>query len=93
MFGIPGEVFWPTAAFGALILLISGVVAVFRFLPRPKSRAVDQPEREALEELDQLRARISELEERLDFAERLLGRQREGERLGPPGEKRDGTSR
>ena len=91
MFGIPGEVFWPTAAFGAVILLVFGGVALLRFLPQPKSRALNQPEREALEglqarlgQLDQLQERISELEERVDFAERLLAKQREGERLSLP---------
>ena len=36
-----------------------------------------------LAELDQLKQRVGELEERVDFAERLLARQREGERLPP----------
>lgn len=34
--------------------------------------------------VDALRSRLSELEERLDFAERLLAQHREGERLPPP---------
>jgi hypothetical protein len=34
--------------------------------------------------LDEMQRRVAELEERLDFAERLLARQREGERLAPP---------
>ncbi|HTO72933.1 MAG TPA: hypothetical protein VMJ30_03895 [Gemmatimonadales bacterium] len=34
-----------------------------------------------LAELDQVHDRMAELEERLDFAERLLGQQREAERL------------
>lgn len=34
-------------------------------------------------ELEQGQARVLELEERLDFAERLLVRQREAERIGP----------
>ncbi len=34
-------------------------------------------------ELDELKRRVAELEERVDFAERLLARQREGERLPP----------
>jgi len=93
MFGIPGDVFWPTAALGTIILLVFGGVALLRLLPRPKSRALDQPEREALEDLrarlgqlDQLQERIGELEERVDFAERILGKQRESERLPPPRE-------
>jgi len=91
MFGIPGEVFWPTAAFGAIILLVLGGVVLLRFLPQPKSRLMHQPEREALEDLqvrlgqlDQLQERIGELEERVDFAERILAKQREGERLALP---------
>jgi hypothetical protein len=32
-------------------------------------------------ELEQMQFRVAELEERLDFAERLLGQQREPERL------------
>ncbi|HYT89776.1 MAG TPA: hypothetical protein VEL76_13795 [Gemmataceae bacterium] len=91
MFGIPGEVFWPTVAFGAIILLVFGGVVLLRFLPHPKSRVLEQPDREALEDLrlrlgqlDQLQERIGELEERVDFAERLLAKQREAERLGLP---------
>lgn len=34
--------------------------------------------------LEDLQRRVAELEERLDFAERLLARQREAERLVPP---------
>jgi polyhydroxyalkanoate synthesis regulator phasin len=36
-----------------------------------------------LAELDELKRRVGELEERVDFAERLLARQREQERLQP----------
>ena len=32
----------------------------------------------------ELERRVSELEERLDFAERMLAKQRDPERLGPP---------
>ena len=91
MFGIPGDVFWPTAAFGTIILLVFGGVALLRFLPHPKSREADQPEREALEDLqvrlgqlDQLQERLGELEERVDFTERILAKQREGDRLSLP---------
>jgi len=37
-----------------------------------------------LGELDDLRKRLGEVEERLDFAERLLTKQRETERIVPP---------
>ncbi len=39
---------------------------------------------ELLEELRQLRAETAELAERLDFAERLLAKHREADRLAPP---------
>ncbi len=60
--------------------------------PELKSRVVDPTEQgQTLEdvearlgELDQLKQRMSELEERVDFAERLLAKQREAQRLGPP---------
>jgi hypothetical protein len=41
--------------------------------------------RAALEsEVQQLRTEVGDLSERMDFAERLLAKQREGERLAPP---------
>jgi hypothetical protein len=37
-----------------------------------------------LAEMDELRRRLTEAEERLDFAERLLAKERDAERLAPP---------
>ena len=37
-----------------------------------------------LDDVDDLQRRVSELEERVDFTERLLAKQRDGERLPPP---------
>jgi hypothetical protein len=37
-----------------------------------------------LVEVDELKRRLSEVEERLDFAERLLARERDPDRLAPP---------
>jgi len=97
MFGIPGDVFWPTAAFGALISLVFSGVALLRLLPHSKDRTLEPAERETLEELrlrlaqvDELQQRVGELEERVDFAERILAQQHESERLGLP---RDETAR
>ena len=91
MFGIPGDIFWPTAALGTIISLVFAGVALLRLLPKPKSRVMDQPGREALEELharlgqlDQLQERVGELEERVDFAERILAKQRDDDRLALP---------
>jgi hypothetical protein len=36
------------------------------------------------EQLDEVQKRLGEVEERLDFAERMIAQQRESERLGPP---------
>jgi len=38
-------------------------------------------------ELDEARGRIAAVEERLDFAERMLAKQREPDRLAPPRER------
>ncbi len=39
---------------------------------------------QVLSDLDQVRQRLAELEERLDFTERLLTKEREANRLAPP---------
>jgi hypothetical protein len=39
---------------------------------------------EVLAALDDLRREVAELAERVDFTERLLAKQRDAERLGPP---------
>jgi len=93
MLGIPE---WAIGV-GVIILFIAAAQVLVRLLlpgiarPDLKARVADSTERgQALEdvqvrlgELDQLKQRISELEERVDFAERLLSKQREGQRLGP----------
>jgi hypothetical protein len=86
-----GRGVWPTVSFAAIIVLVFGGLVLLRILPHPKSRVLEQPEREALDDLrlrlgqlDQLQDRVGELEERVDFAERLLTNQRESERPGLP---------
>lgn len=81
--GIPPEVLWPTLSFGAIIVLVFGGIVALRLLPRRKPHRDDAELQDRLAEFDQLAQRVAELEERLDFAERLLAQQREGERLGP----------
>jgi hypothetical protein len=49
-----------------------------------KHGAVPPAAESVLAEVDELRRRLSEVEERLDFAERLLAKGREGERLAQP---------
>ncbi len=98
MFGLPMEIVGPVVGFAAIIFSIAaGVVTVRLVTSKIKqheliSRGSGPTERDhALEdvqsrlgELDQLTQRVSELEERVDFAERLLAQPREGPRLKPP---------
>ncbi len=90
----------PEWAIGVVVILLvsAGLVLLVRWLQPEVARSglnsglADSTERsQALEdvhvrlgELDQLKQRMSELEERVDFAERLLAKQRESQRLGPP---------
>jgi hypothetical protein len=53
-------------------------------LPDDVRSEVDAMRADVLSELQQLRTEVSELSERMDFAERLLAKQRDGERLAPP---------
>jgi Tfp pilus assembly protein PilO len=97
MFALPMEIVGPVVGIGAIILIVAAGIVMVRFLTSKirqhelKSRGMDPTQRDqVLEdvqvrfgELDQLRQRMNELEERVDFAERLLTQQREGPRLGP----------
>jgi hypothetical protein len=94
------EIVGPVIGFGAIIFSIAaGIVTVRLATSKIKqyeltSRVAEPTERDhiledvqsRLGELDQLTQRMSELEERVDFAERLLAQPREGQRLGPPKE-------
>lgn len=46
--------------------------------------SADQETGELRQSLDAMQTRLGEMEERLDFAERLLAQQREADRLAPP---------
>lgn len=75
----------------AIVLIFGGATVVgLSFSPvgralaeRIRGRSQVLPDPEVFAELDQLRADVTELQERVDFAERLLSRQREAEPLGP----------
>lgn len=85
MWVIPG---WAIGV-AVIIIAVSLGKAVQRLFREPADRvggrSASEPElarqREALEDLQR---RLGEVEERLDFTERLLAKQRGGERLGPP---------
>jgi hypothetical protein len=96
MFAIPE---WSIGV-GVIIMSVAVGQVVVRVLtsriarPERHLRALDPTAHgQALEDvqarmgdLDQLTQRVGELEERVDFTERLLAKQREGPRLGPPHE-------
>ena len=76
-----------------LVMLASAAVFALRWIgTTPKASSADAGDadgrlaevEERLRFLEGDHERMIELEERLDFAERLLARQKEGERLGPP---------
>lgn len=86
--GIPD---WAVGVAVICVAFFGGVGLLIRTVSKPKNRKLDAESTERLEaleakltELEQGQHRIAELEERLDFAERLLARQNEAERLAPP---------
>jgi len=83
--GIPG---WALGV--ALIVLASSLGRAFMPAMRGRSSRFDRqglPDADTTrlsEAVDDLQKRLGEIEERLDFAERMLAQQRDSERLGPP---------
>lgn len=45
---------------------------------------ISEPDPQVLEELDRMRLELNEVQERLDFAERMIAQQKEQQRLGEP---------
>jgi len=83
-------------AFISVVTLIGGfalLMPVVRALAerlRPRQESGIREELQAMREdvaqdVQQVRRELAELSERVDFTERLLAKQREAERLGPPG--------
>lgn len=80
---------------GAAVTIIGAIVLAIGYLKRlPARPALGQPSAEELEairerlaELEQRDVRVEEIEERLDFVERVLGRSREAQPLRDPSEK------
>lgn len=88
MFGLPE---WAVGV-GAVLVLVTALQVIYvRLMPpehrrrRWKGEPLQAPEdmQSRLAELDDVKQRLAELEERVDFAERLLAKQRETGRLGP----------
>ncbi len=78
----------PSWALGAAVILIAiqvgrAISGSARLRMRRRGSQDSEPEiAEVQENLAALQHRVAELEERVDFAERLLAKQRESDRLG-----------
>jgi hypothetical protein len=83
------DVFAPILGFSFIIAVTAAaVIAVRRLGGRPNRGIGDTPSESDVtrltQALDEVQHRLGELEERLDFAERVLAKERVAERLGPP---------
>jgi tetrahydromethanopterin S-methyltransferase subunit G len=73
----------------AIIVLAVSLGRTFRSLGRSfadrraSTQGGETPDLALRAEVDEMRQRLVELEERVDFAERLLAKRHEAERLGP----------
>jgi Tfp pilus assembly protein PilO len=88
MLGLPE---WAVGV-GTILVVVAALQIIYvRLMPpehrrrRWKGEPLQLPEdsQSRLAELDDVKQRLAELEERVDFTERLLARQREADRLGP----------
>ena len=83
---------WATGVAVICVAFFGGVGLMTRVIPQTRKNkrlGVEESVRlDALEgkveDLEQAHRRIAELEERLDFAERMLAKQHDVERLAPP---------
>lgn len=67
---------------GTLFLLsVSPIGKAYAERIRAKTHELAPPDPQVLAELDELRTQVSELHERIDFAERLLAERRESPKL------------
>ena len=82
-------------AFLFLVTVVGGFVLLYpvvralaeRLRPRPEAGMKEEMQalrEDVLQELQRVHGEVAELTERVDFTERLLAKQREGERLAPP---------
>jgi hypothetical protein len=80
--------FIPEWAIGGAVIIfavaLAQIVVVKLRASHRKLPASDREIDELRQAFDTMQNRLGELEERLDFAERLLAKHRETDRLGPP---------
>ena len=84
----PEVVFLTIILFGGAVWLLRPLVIALADRARPHHTPATQGlSEEVLQELQAMRQDIAELAERVDFAERLLAKQREASRLASPEER------
>ncbi|HXG95732.1 MAG TPA: hypothetical protein VNJ06_01320 [Gemmatimonadales bacterium] len=80
--------FIPAWAIGGAVLIfavaVAQIVVVKLRASVRKLPASDEDIAELRQAFDAMQSRMGEMEERLDFTERLLAQYREADRLGPP---------
>jgi len=72
---------WAIGTAFVICVVACAQVVVRRLIGSTDKRAGQNPTEQALEDMQR---RLAELEERMDFAERLLAKERTAERLSPP---------
>lgn len=91
MLGLPIDFVERVVGICAIIAVTCGGIVMVRWLSPKRLPPALPPEREQmlekvqarLDELEQLKQRMGELEERLDFAERVIAKQRDANRISP----------
>lgn len=82
----PEIVFLTVVIFGGAVWLLRPLVTALSERARPHTLPAAQGvSEEVLQELQAMRQDIAELSERMDFAERLLAKQREAPKIGQGG--------
>lgn len=81
----PEIVFLTVVIFGGAVWLLRPLVTALSERARPHTLPAQGVSEEVLQELQAMRQDIAELSERMDFAERLLAKQREAPKIGQGG--------
>ncbi len=84
-----GDVILPVLGMAFLIVVTAAAIVAVRRLGGRAIRSAEQNPTEAdvallTQALAEVQHRLGELEERVDFAERLLAKERVADRVGPP---------
>lgn len=73
-----------TLLFGGATIVALSFSQVGRAIADRIRGRIDEPDPQVLEELERMRIEMAEMQERLDFAERMISQQKEQSRLAEP---------